>query len=189
MKEIWKPIEGYEGRYEVSNIGRVRSLDRIISFKSSNKYRSFESSYMKKGRILVPVKHKNGYSVVKIEGKIIGIHRLVAETFVQNPYNKQQVNHIDGNKQNNNAENLEWVTQSENTIHAYKNDLVKHKVVAVKQYDLQGNYIRTWNSIKSASEELGANASKISDCCRGARKTTHGFKWEYVNGGYKNDEN
>ena len=123
MKEIWKDIKGYEGCYQVSNLGRIKSLDRM----TNNQY----GEYFMKGRILKNsiIKDK-GYCRVSLnngDGKISKrVHRLVAEAFVPNPENKPEVNHIDGNKQNNRADNLEWCTNKENIEHSIRTGLKKH---------------------------------------------------------------
>ena len=112
----WKPIKGYEGLYEVSDKGQVRSLDRINH--RGTKY---------KGRILRNRNTPNGYYAVMLSKngieKIYTVHRLVATTFIPNPENKEEINHKDGNKKKNILENLEWVTRSENVKHAYKTGL------------------------------------------------------------------
>lgn len=111
--EVWKDIRGYEGIYQISNLGRIKSLHRDC----------------RNGRILNPAKNNSGYLRVALSnnGKIRydSIHRLVAEAFISNPKKLPEVNHIDGNKLNNSVENLEWVTKGENQIHAYKTGLRK----------------------------------------------------------------
>ena len=129
--EEWKPIAGYEGLYEVSNHGRIKSL---VGFNGH--------TYVKRIKILNPYKqqgNKNYYrSVVKLTNnkkkKDFRVHRLVAEAFIENTENKPNINHKDGNPLNNRAENLEWCTQSENIKHAYDNDL---RMTAYKAIDRQ----------------------------------------------------
>lgn len=120
--EIWKDIKGYEGYYQVSNLGNVRSLDR------------FDGVHDRKGTKIKPNLKQNGYLQVGLrkhnKRKWFGVHRLVATYFLRNPNNKPQVNHIDCNKQNNNVSNLEWVTGKENQEHAV---LYKAKILA--KYD------------------------------------------------------
>lgn len=121
--EIWKDIEGQEGLYQVSSLGRVRSLDRCVTTIDSNKH-----NY--KGQILNPTAGKNHYPTIKLrtkEGtrKTFKVHRLVASAFLPNVKNKATVNHKDGNKLNNQLDNLEWATFSENNYHARRT--VKYK--------------------------------------------------------------
>ena len=109
IEEIWRPVVGYEGLYEVSNTGRVRSLDRYVKGKG---YR------LHKGKVLSPIKNKDGYLTVNLccNGKIQHktIHRLVIQTFIPNPDNLPEVNHLDEDKTNNSVDNLEWCTCSYN---------------------------------------------------------------------------
>lgn len=119
--EVWKSVVGfdgyYEGTYEVSNLGRVRSIDRQL-----------DNGSFAKGQVRKILLDSFGYPVVGLYKKSKGnqrkVHRLVALAFIPNPENKPAVNHRDGNKQNNNIENLEWVTNRENTNHAYLNKLI-----------------------------------------------------------------
>lgn len=121
--EKWKPVQGYEGFYEVSNEGRVRSVDRYV--KQRDKFMQ-----LKKGKVLSPAKNRLGYMCVALsrENKLSArtIHRLVAIAFIKNPNGYKEINHIDGNKQNNNVENIEWSTRSKNINHAIKMGLLVH---------------------------------------------------------------
>ena len=118
MQEIWKDIEGYEGCYQVSNLGRVKSLDRNVKGNKSN--------YIRTGKILSPKTHRNGYLVVGLctdrKIKMYYIHRLVAQAFLPNLDRLPQVNHKDENKTNNNVENLEWCSAEYNTNYGTAND-------------------------------------------------------------------
>lgn len=120
-EEIWKDIEGYEGGYQVSNLGRVRSVERFIKFKQNGK----EVVKRYKSKILQPYRDKDGYLRVLLsyggKRKNDFIHRFVAQAFIVNPENKPQVNHINTIKEDNRVENLEWVTCLENIRHKWEN--------------------------------------------------------------------
>ena len=174
LLEIWKDVQGYEGLYQVSNLGRVRSMDRWR--------KNGTNGYIQKGRILKQEISNCGYSMVHLSfnGKVKGVlvHRLVAIAFIPNPQNKEQVNHIDGRKQNNNTDNLEWATQSENTIHAHKKGLMTSNAKKREVYCFQTN--KTYPSIIQASAELGIHASGIGRVCRGEQKQTKGYTFKYL---------
>jgi len=149
------------------------------------------------GRILVPVKHINGYVVVRLSnvigGKIKSIHRLVAESFIPNPENKPCVNHKNGIKHDNHVENLEWCTQSENVKHGYDflgvkasrsalgkvGKLCKHSRPVI-QMDLTMNEIKRWDCMADAEREMGFNRSMIHRCCNNQKLNGYGFKWRYA---------
>lgn len=184
--EVFKDVLGYEGLYQVSNLGRVKSLERKNIF-----YCGLRKEYLErpvKEKILSFNKSNRGYLQVCLtkNGKYrtYTVHRLVAKAFIDNPLNKKTVNHIDGNKENNCVNNLEWATNRENNKHAWANGLKKpHNQRKVNQYDLKGNFIRTWNSITDFLKEEGLNLknSGITNCCKGRRKTAYGYKWKYEN--------
>ena len=168
MKEIWKDIEGYQGRYQVSNLGRVKSLKMWTG-----------SVYIDKIKILKNIIYKNGYEYIIFDGKHFLIHRLVAKTFIENKNNFPIVNHIDGNKLNNNVNNLEWCTYSHNEKEAYKLKLKKGRNKKIIQYDKKNNKIKEWNSITEAYNQCKINLSGISDCCNMKRKTAGGYVWRF----------
>ena len=120
--EIWKDIPEYKGLYQASNLGNIRSLDREVIQLSNGGKTYFK--HTREGRILSQGIQNGGYPVVSIsvnaKRKICTVHRLVASAFIDNPNNYRDVNHKDGNKQNNNIENLEWVSHSENIKHSYR---------------------------------------------------------------------
>lgn len=195
MKEVWKDIPEFED-YQVSNLGNVRSKDKeTIQWNGHQNTKMF-----RKGRILK--QHKlRGYFAVGMwkDGKMYNkqIHRLVAIAFLPNPNNYPIINHIDGNKENNNISNLEWCSYSHNVNEAYRLGLMtisnKHKDCArklglssgkrVMQIDLTGNIINIFNSGRKASLELGISQSGISLCCNGKTETYRGYKWKYIEGG------
>lgn len=180
MKEIWKPIYGYNGLYEISNFGNVKSLNY---------------NHTNKSRIMKPSLSRY-YSVELGKGNKQLIHRLVASAFIENPENKQQVNHRNGIKTDNHIDNLEWVTSSENTIHAYKTGLqISYHIgklggthVASKrvyQLSLCGNIINKFDSIIEAAKHIDKDRYvsikvSISKVLNGKRIKAAGFKWKYA---------
>ena len=171
-------MNGYEGLYQVSSLGRVKRINK-------DRYRKVNIS--RYGYVLVNL-YKNGIS------KNISVHRLVAEAFIPNPENKPQVNHKNGVKTDNRIQNLEWCTAKENVTHSYKTlkrqqwtspnkgrfgkDNSNSKITL--QYDMNGNLIRKWNSKIDASKALNIDAGSISKCCTGERKQAGGYKWRYA---------
>ena len=114
------------------------------------------------------------------------VHRLVAQAFIPNPENKPQVNHLNGDKTNNRVENLEWCTCSENVIHSWNNGFHKKKFganhdnsVKIKQYDLNGRFVKEWGSIVDASKYYNTTISNIWHCLNGYNKTAKGYIWKY----------
>ena len=179
--EIWKDIKNYEGLYQVSNLGRVRSLDHIR--KNGKKENQI---YLSKGRILkAAVQKKGGYVFVVLskDGKTKGyrVHRLVADAFIDNPNNYRCVNHKDENKTNNNVNNLEWCTHKYNNNYGTKPlRIAKANSKKVNQYDLEGNFIKQWNSTMDIERHLKIKNSYISACCRGKREKAYNYKWRYA---------
>lgn len=182
MIEQWKPIEGYEGLYEISNMGNVKSLP-----KCRGRYEGGE-------KILKQHRSEQGYMKVTLckdsKVKSFRVHRLVAEAFIPNQENKVQINHIDGNKCNNNINNLEWNTGSENIKHAYDNKLkrafwlnkksVKHpNSKKVLQYDKNMKFIKVWDSMSDIEREMSIFVDSVSKCCKGSYKTAGGYIWRY----------
>ena len=177
MTEEWRDIKGYEGIYQASDKGRIRSLDRRIGGKRKGSTRNW------KGTIKHPTKRKNGYLKITFykDGKseTREVQRVVAETFIPNPENKAQVNHKDGNKENNCIENLEWVTARENSIHA-RDVLDKGSMKRVAQFSRGGVLIAEYRSLRIASENIGIKQCGISNVLSGRRYTAGGYVWRYV---------
>lgn len=185
MTEIWKDIEGYEGIYQVSNLGRVRSLDRIIIY-SSGQVVPF------KGKVLSNIKNQLGYHKVnlRVNGgiKTVCVHRLVAKAFIPNPDNLPFINHKDENPSNNRVDNLEWCTPKYNNSYGTRlQRLSKTKTNGVTskkvyQYTLDGELVNVWPSLNEINRTKGYRIGGISKCALGEEhyNTAYGFKWSYV---------
>lgn len=165
MTEIWKDIPGYEGLYQVSDYGRVK--------------RSFKNG---KENVLSGKIDKDGYTWVILSKnqrkKYVHVHRLVADAFIPNVENKPQVNHKDRNKQNNSANNLEWVTGSENMLHTFATGRKIHRRPIV-QYTRNMEVVSFWNSIREAGRTLRISESNINACCHNRFPTAGGYIWRY----------
>ena len=174
--EIWKDIKGYEGLYQVSNLGNVKRTLFINRMTTKAKEKQLKPYTNDKGYVQVTL-HKDG------RAKLCFLHRLVAEAFIPNEDNLPQVNHKDENKGNNNADNLEWCSVKYNleygTARQRQANTIKQKV---EQYDLQGNLLKIWDGVVDASKELKINANNISSCCHDKRKTAGGYVWKYSDG-------
>lgn len=179
MIEVWKDIEGYEGMYQVSNLGRVKSLGNRSNHKDE---------------ILLKQANVMGYKVATLtkdsKGKMYKVHRLVATAFISNDdlENKIEVNHIDGDKFNNKASNLEWCTKSENAIHAFKLGLRDSKkgienILSIKiiQIDpLDNSVIAEYGSLREMERETGFNRGNVSRACKDETSSAYGWKWKYA---------
>lgn len=186
MKEEWKSIKGYEGKYEISNTGRVKSLE--------------DKNGLKREIILKHNAAKNGYLYVNLwkasKAKTKKIHRLVAEAFCEWKEGDECVNHKNGIKTDNRAENLEWCTYSQNSKHSYVTGLStptkgdrdgmygvhgkEHpSSKPVLQITMDGELIREWENSIEAGKALNVQGSSIQRCARGDRKTAFGYRWQY----------
>jgi len=178
MGEIWKPIHGHDGVYEVSNMGRVKKLSTLRIKKSISKFIKIVN---------------NRYQYVMLNNKSYLLHRLIAEAFIPNPKNLPQINHINGIKTDNCIENLEWCTSSENNKHAYLIGLNRGSALGkigkahasskpVKRISLTGEILATYENQRQASDETGICVTSISACCRGINhKNKDGNTWRYLN--------
>lgn len=178
MQEIWKDIKGYEGKYMISDFGNVKALSQTIVYSNGHEYQ-------KKGHTKKTTVNAQGYKVVSLwshnVGKVFLVHRLVAETFIENPQNKRQVNHLDGDKTNNHISNLEWATVSENIDHAYEHKLTtRARPVRCVETGI------VYRSVCNASEKMFGSRKKqasISACAHGQIKSHLGYHWEFVQEG------
>jgi hypothetical protein len=189
MEEIWKEIDNTDGNYLISNLGRIKRL------------KHYNGKITLEEKIIYQHKGNNGYYRLSYAGKRQYAHILVAKYFVPNPHNYPQVNHIDGDKSNNRANNLEWVTALMNMQHASQNHLIntdsqkrkeqikQNRLIAVEnakkpvaQYNLQGELLNTYNSVSEAGDITNICKQNIAEVCRGIkyRKTAGGFIWKYI---------
>jgi len=196
MNEVWKDVEGYEGLYQISNLGQVKSLDKQIS--SPNGGILFYPE-----RIMAQRKGNSGYFqvILRKDGtrKNCTVHRLVALAFIPKNSENLVVNHKDENKENNCANNLEWITQGENLEYngLRKKNIARTDYIArtnktdyasmgekrkipINQFDRLGNFLRSWNSAKDAAAKLGKSRGTITNCCKGNLNSAYGYVWRYA---------
>ena len=174
MEEIWRDIKGYEGKYQVSNLGRVKSL-----------YYKCKMGYNGKSKLLGIYKNRNndyGYYFTPLnkngKHKNFFIHRLVAEAFIPNPNNLPCVNHIDEDKSNNKVDNLEWCSYKYNVNYGTcKTRSMLKRSKPVIQYTKEGEFVKEWRSIKEAETSIGKR-NGIFACLSGKSKTAGGFVWK-----------
>lgn len=186
MQEIWKDVFGYEGLYQVSNLGRVKSLERKVW--NGYSYRT------QKSKIISYSINSHGYVIVNLyknnDRKHYQIHRLVAIAFIENPEYKPEVNHKDGIKINCYESNLEWCTHSENNIHSYRElgrkhamkdkfGALHHNSKKIVQFDMNGSKLNTYESARDILRCLKIKDYNVTAVCRGKRKSAGGFIWKF----------
>ena len=173
-EEVWKDIEGYVGLYQVSNLGRVKGLERYDS-----------RGHLRTERVLKPTNDWDGYLRVNLYKNRVQvnktIHRLVAEAFIPNPENKPTVNHIDENKTNNNVNNLEWATMKEQNSHGTRLErFSKSNSNPIIAIDIANGEYNEYNSGKECAIQLGLNHGHISSVLKGKRRQTGGYVFKYL---------
>ena len=165
MQEVWEDIKGYEGIYQVSNLGRVKSFkwgrERILKLSIFRKYLIAELSKESKR-------------------KRYRVHRLVAEAFIPNPNNYKEINHKDENPNNNCVNNLEWCDRTYNINYGNRTQKASiNKRKKIVQLSLNGDFIKVWNGAIDVEKELKMYSGNICSCLKNRRKTAYGYKWKY----------
>lgn len=175
-KEEWKDIPGYEGKYQVSTLGRVKGLDYIV-YEKSGKCR------LHKGRLLKTYKISGGYHCLKLQVdnvcKHFLVHRLVAMVFIPNPNKYNTVNHKDENVDNNSVENLEWMSLCQNNRYG-NHDANMQRTLSkpIKQYTVNGEFVKEYKSVASV-RQYGFNPAGVSKAAKGNINTHKGYIWRY----------
>lgn len=174
--EIWKDIKGYEGKYQISSIGRIKSLGRWVKHKGWR----FEEE-----RMLNQYMSQTGYFYVALSKDSIQkkykVHRLVAEAFLENPDNLPVINHKNEVKTDNRVENLEFCSVKYNTNYGSGRAKMILKIKKpVVQLDLNDNVLKRWDSLKDITDVLGYNKACISECCHQKQQTAYGYKWKFA---------
>ena len=185
--ETWKDIKGYEGLYQVSDAGNVRSCDHVVKNRSG--------MALKKGKILAQANvDKTHYKKVTLYrnnvGKTFLVHRLVAMAFIDNPEGYEQINHIDENPSNNAMSNLEWCDAKYNVTYGSRTEKSIKKRTgtpvgeqAILQYSLTGELIQRFESAVKAAKAIGGDNSSICRCANGKNKTSYGYYWKWATDG------
>ena len=176
MKE-WRNIPGFDGAYQVSDCGEIRSTDRMVSMIMKGK--SCQS--FRPGHTIIPSKTKCGYLDVVLykdgKGHHCLVHRIVAAVFIPNPMGLPQVNHIDENKENNAASNLEWCTAKENSSWGTRPQRLQTKV---GKYNMFGELLDEFDSVRDAAKDAGCDYTTIVHCCQGKQQMARGYVWRYL---------
>ena len=178
--ELWKDVVGYENLYEVSNLGNIRSKERYVKYTKWKKENQYQ---LRKSKVIAKIKTKNGYIRVMLSNngkhKQELLHRLVAQAFIPNPNNYEQVNHINCNKEDNSCSNLEWCSCKMNMAHAWKNKIYKGRRVAQIK---NGKIINVFDTIIQATRFIGKTdyGQNIGKVALGKRKSAYGFQWKYI---------
>lgn len=166
MKEIWKEVNLFGKQYFISNLGFIK-----------NKHNKILKPYLSSGEYKYICIHEKKHT------HHIRIHRIVAQAFIPNPQKLSCVNHKDGNKQNNCVKNLEWVNYSQNVKHGFESGLYqvrKIKATRINQYDLQGNFIKTWDSMRKVEKQYNVSHTALRFCCLNKIKSCAGYIWRYA---------
>ena len=184
MEEIWRDIPNYEGLYQASTMGRIKRLESKVWNRFdyiTKKEHILKPRYTRKGYIEYAL-YKNG------ERKDFKGHWLILSTYIENKDNKPQINHINGKKDDNRLENLEYCTNAENQKHAYniglKTGLLgtkNPKSKRINQYSLTGEFIKQWDCANDAKRFFNIMNAHIGECCKRTRKSAGGYKWRYEN--------
>lgn len=175
-KEIWKDVPGYESRYQVSNIGRVKSKDMVV--RTCGRGGKGETTRIMKGRLLNLCRTRQYDRVSITKNKHQFVHCFVALAFIPNPNNYPVVNHIDGNKKNNHVDNLEWCTNEQNIKHAWETGLCDNQKVPVVSMDRSG--FGFWYPSMQSTRFYGCNPSLVHNSISGRQKTHRGMRWSYA---------
>lgn len=174
MEEIWKDIKGYDN-YQISSLGNVRKITKNGFTHIKCSPRGSQKTSKTKEKYMGVSLYKNGIR------KGFSVHRLVAETFIQNEHNYPYINHINGIKDDNRIFNLEWCTQEQNVRHAYDVLNIRNYYGSIKQYTKEGEFIKEYDSVREASRELGIHCGNIVKCAMRKRNIAGGYVWRFSN--------
>ena len=188
--EEWRPVVGYEGLYEVSNLGRVRSIDRVQYNPVAATHQTFHHGHIMNGVVSHRWYRMVGLRDINGKRKNCSVHRLVAMAFIPNPNNLPFVNHKNYDQLDNRVENLEWCTPTYNVHYGRADAIRQHnqpKRKQVAQYTKDGVYITTHKTLQSAAKVVGSTRQLIRECANGNIYSAGGYRWKYVENPGKED--